>query len=189
MTADLYDFDGTVFDGESGTEFFLFCLKRHPKLIKYLLRQTIAALKYFFEKEKKLDVFKTEFYSFLSAIDAQKESELFWEKNAHRMNPWFRPKESDVPVVICSASPLFQIKPICDRLGVSLVIATDLDEKTGKMRDINCKGEGKLEYIKKYAPDYTFRDVYTDSIEHDAPILSLATRDKYHVVNGKLNKI
>lgn len=189
MIADLYDFDGTVFDGESGSEFFLFCLKRHPSLIRFLPRQFIAIVKYVINEKKELNEFKSAFYHYLTAIDVQKEAEAFWDKNADRMNDWFRPREHDVPVVICSASPLFQIKPICDRLGVTLIIATDMDEKTGRLRDINCKGENKLEYIKKYAPDYEFRDVYTDSIENDAPILNLAKRNKYKVEKGICRKI
>lgn len=189
MTADLYDFDGTVFDGESGTEFMLFCFKRHPSLIRYLPRQVKAILMHKLLKKSSFGEMKNEIYCYLNGIDAQKEAELFWEKNASRMNPWFKPTEHDVPVVICSASPVFQIKPICDKLGVSLVIATQMDIKTGKLTDINCKGENKLEYIKKYAPKYTFRDVYTDNIELDAPILSLATRNKYQVIKGKTSKI
>lgn len=189
MTADLYDFDGTIFDGESGTEFYLFCLKRHPKIIKYLPRQLKGAIKYILDSSKMIDKFKIDFYSFLPAIDVEREAKLFWEKNAHRMNGWFRPREHDVPAVVCSASPVFQIKPICDRLGVKLIIGTDVDPKTGRMNDINCKGKGKLEYIKKYAPDYTFRDVYTDNIGSDAPLLSLATRDKYKVTKGKIIKL
>ena len=188
MIADLYDFDGTIFNGESGTEFYLFCLKRHPKIIKYLPRQLKGAFRYILDRQNMIDKFKNDFYSFLPAIDAEKEAELFWNKNAHKMNSWFRPKEHDVPVVVCSASPVFQIKPICDRLGVQLVIGTELDPKTGRMTDINCKGKSKLEYIKKYAPDYTFRDVYTDNTRSDVSILSLAKRDKYKVNNGIYKK-
>lgn len=189
MIADLYDFDGTVFDGESGKEFYLFCLKRHPEIIRFLPRQLKGAVKYALGGRKMLNEFKNYFYSFLPAVDACRESELFWEKNAHRMNGWFKPQEHDVPVVICSASPVFQIKPICEKLGVSLIIGTDMDEKTGRLRDINCKGEGKLDYIKKYAPEYEFRDVYTDNIQSDAPILSLAERYKFEVSNGIYTRI
>lgn len=189
ITADLYDFDGTVFAGESGSEFMLFCIKRHPKLLKYLPKMAIAVFRYFVLRKGTFSEFKEAGYSYLNGIDAEKEAEAFWEKNADRMNPWFKPAEHDVPVVICSASPVFQIKPICDRLGVSLVLATDMDAKTGRLNDVNCKGENKLEYIKKYAPEYVFRDVYTDSIKNDTPILNLAQRNKYKVEKGNISKI
>lgn len=189
MIADLYDFDKTVFNGESGSEFYLFCLKRNPKIIKYLPCQLRAVIKRFIKKDITTEVLKTEFYSYLEALDAEREAELFWEKNAHRINSWFKPAEHDVPVVVCSASPLFQIKPICDLLGVTLVISTDMDVKTGRLGDINCKGENKLEYIRKCAPEYTFRDVYTDNIKSDAPILSLAQRNRFMVKKGTVIKL
>ena len=47
MIADLYDFDKTVFNGESGSEFWLFCLKRHPRIIKYLPKQLKGLLGHF----------------------------------------------------------------------------------------------------------------------------------------------
>lgn len=189
ILADLYDFDGTVFNGESGSEFMLFCYKRHPKLLRYVPHQLKVAFKRFVLHKGSFDGFKEEFYCFLKGIDdVEAEAQLFWEKNIGKMNPWFKPAEHDVPTVICSASPLFQIKPVCDMLGVDLVIATDMNPKTGKINTVNCKGENKLEYIKKYAPDYTFRDVYTDSIKNDLPILNLATREKYIVEKGSIRK-
>lgn len=33
----VYDFDNTIYDGESSVDFFMFCLKKRPKLIKYIL--------------------------------------------------------------------------------------------------------------------------------------------------------
>lgn len=189
MIADLYDFDGTVFNGESGTEFYLFCLKRHPKIIRYLPKQLLGFIRCYLTKETELESFKSIFYSYLADINTEKEAELFWEKNAYKMNEWFKPLKHDIPVVVCSASPLFQIKPICEKLGVSLVVATDMDEKTGEMRQMNCKGENKLEYLKHYAADYEFRDVYTDNINSDAPILSLAMRNKYKVEKGRATKL
>lgn len=189
MIADLYDFDGTVFNGESGSEFMLFCYKRHPKLFLNVPRQAWCFFKRFVLKKGTFDDFKQEAYCWLKSIDADKEAELFWDKNAHRMNEWFKPEESDVPVVICSASPLFQVKPICERLGVHLIIATDMDKKTGRLNFINCKGENKLKYIEKYAPEYEFRDVYTDNIQSDSAILNLATRNRYRVTKGKIEKI
>lgn len=187
ILADLYDFDGTVFNGESGSEFMRFCYKRHPKLVRYIPHQLKAAFKRFVLHKGSFDGFKEELYCFLKGIDdVDAEAQLFWEKNIVKMNPWFKPREHDVPVVICSASPLFQIKPVCDMLGVDLVIATDMNPKTGKINTVNCKGENKLEYIQKYAPDYTFRDVYTDSIKNDMSILNLATREKYIVENGSI---
>ena len=32
----VYDFDNTLYKGESSYDFFFFCLKRKPKMIKYI---------------------------------------------------------------------------------------------------------------------------------------------------------
>jgi HAD superfamily phosphoserine phosphatase-like hydrolase len=189
MIADLYDFDKTVFNGESGSRFWLFCLKRHPSIIKYLPKQLKGLLGYYvFHKISKKDS-KELFYSYLPSVDAEKEAELFWDKNESKINSWFKPNEHDVPTIICSASPLFQIKPICDRLGVRLVIATRMNPKSGKITGENCKKEEKVKRIEKEAPEYEIRDVYTDNLVADAPILNLSTRKKYHVQSGKLSQV
>lgn len=189
MIADLYDFDKTVFNGESGSEFWLFCLKRHPKLIKYLPRQ-LKGLFDCYALHKISEVRAKELlYSCLSAIDAEKEAALFWEKNAFRINSWFKPREHDVPVIVCSASPVFQIKPICDKLGVTLLIATKMDTETGKISGKNCKGEEKVRRISVQAAEYEIRDVYTDDIVSDRPILELSGRKKFRVKDGELSEI
>lgn len=183
MLADLYDFDKTIFDGESGTAFWLFCLKRHPKIIKYLPRQLKGLFgHYVFHKITK-ERSKELFYSYLPCINAKKESELFWEKNSVKIFDWF-PLQKDIPIVVCSASPLFQIKPICDRLGVDTVIATKMDPETGKIIGNNCKGEEKVRRIKEELPEYDFRNAFSDNIASDAPMLSLASGKKYQIKHG-----
>lgn len=189
MTADLYDFDKTVFRGESGSEFWLFCLKRHPSVIRYLPKQAAGLFgHYVFHKISKKRS-KELFYSYLCAIDAEKEAALFWEKNEKKINDWFRPKSHDVPTIVCSASPVFQIKSICDRLGVDLLIATRMDPKSGKISGENCKGEEKVLRIKKEAAEYDIRDVYTDNLVSDRPILELSTRNRFHICNGEITTL
>lgn len=185
MLADLYDFDKTVFRNESGMAFWRFCLKRHPQILKCLPKQLKGLLGYYvFHKIGKKES-KELFYSYLPYINAEKEAELFWQKNSDKMNEWFNPRKNDIPTVVCSASPVFQIKPICDKLGVNVLIATRMNPKTGKITGENCKGEEKVKRIAEEASNFVFRDSYTDNIVSDKPILDLATRNKIHVTNGK----
>lgn len=181
MIADLYDFDKTVFRGESGSEFWLFCLKRHPKIIRCLPRQVKGIFSHYVLHKISEKEAKEHIYSFLCYIDAEKESELFWKKNANRINDWFKPLENDVPTIVCSASPAFQIKPICRKLGVAILIATDMDPATGKISGENCKGAEKVNRIKKEAAEYEMRNVYTDNPVSDKPILELALQNRFHV--------
>ena len=32
----VYDFDGTIYDGDSTLDFWYFCLKKHPQILLYL---------------------------------------------------------------------------------------------------------------------------------------------------------
>ena len=44
MLIDVYDFDGTIYDGDSTADFVLFCLRRHPGMILGAPRLAVAAL-------------------------------------------------------------------------------------------------------------------------------------------------
>ncbi len=184
MLADLYDFDKTVYPVDSATEFWLYCLKKHPKLLKHLPYQIFSAVKFIFKKST-LTQFKGDFFCFLKSIDAQKEAELFWQKNAHKIYPWFKPKENDVKTVVCSASPEFEISPILKMLGADVIIGTKMDIKTGEIIGKNCKGEEKVSRIKKEADGYVFRNAYTDNPKSDAPLLSLA-ENKFLIKDGQI---
>ena len=80
-------------------------------------------------------------------------------------------------------------KGICERIGIKHYLATEFDPKTGKAIGLNCKDGEKIVRMKKDAAEYTIRDVYTDNLKSDGPLLTLATRNKFHVVKGKVNKI
>ena len=44
----VYDFDKTIYDGDSTIDFYFYCLKKHPKIILCLPIQLYAAVKYTF---------------------------------------------------------------------------------------------------------------------------------------------
>ena len=64
----VYDFDGTIYNGDSSVEFYLFCLKKYPCIMKYIPKQIGGMLKY---KLKKIDktIMKEYFFSFLREIN------------------------------------------------------------------------------------------------------------------------
>ena len=77
MIADLYDFDKTVFNGESGSEFWLFCLKRHPSIIRFLPKQAVGLFGHYVFRKISKKHSKELFYSYLKAIDAEEGSRAF----------------------------------------------------------------------------------------------------------------
>lgn len=187
MIVDLYDFDKTVYPKDSTSDFWLFCLKKKPGLIKYLPVQLLGAAK-FFAKKTTLTQFKEKFFCFLPAIDAEALAREYWQKNGGKIYDWFRPAENDAVTVVCSASPEFEIRPILEKLGVKFIIATQVDTKTGRFEGENCKGEEKVRRIKAELGECEFRNAYTDNPESDAPMLSLA-KNRYMIKNGEIAEI
>lgn len=184
MTADLYDFDKTVFPKDSASAFWLFCLKKKPAIIKHLPRQVMGAVKFFLKKYT-LTQFKEQFFCFLKSVNGEEMAELFWQKNEDKIFEWFNPKGNDVLTVVCSASPEFEISPILKKMGVDIILGTKMDPKTGKITGENCKGAEKVKRIKEVLPDCKFRNAFTDNPKSDAPLLSLA-ENKFIVKNKKV---
>ena len=61
---DVYDFDGTIYDGDSSIDFYLFCLKKYIKLLRYIPGQVLYSILYKF-KIKTKEEFKQKYFSFL----------------------------------------------------------------------------------------------------------------------------
>ena len=60
----VYDFDDTIFRGDSTRAFWAYCLKRAPGLARFLPRQCAAAVRYALGRTAK-EAFKEAFFSFL----------------------------------------------------------------------------------------------------------------------------
>ncbi len=176
----VYDFDGTIYNGDSTIDFWRFCFARHPAIVRTLPKVFIRGIQYkLFGGE--LEVFKSEFFSFLTLIpNLEAEVSLFWDKHQNKIVAWYlaQKKEDDV---IVSASPDFLLKECCGRLGVRL-IATSVDEKTGKLQSKNCKGEEKVYRFREAYPDAMMEKFYSDSYS-DAPMATQA--EKRFFVKGR----
>ncbi|NFI51517.1 polysaccharide biosynthesis protein GtrA [Clostridium botulinum] len=176
----VYDFDKTIYDGDSTLDFYLFSLKKTPSIIIYLPNQIYVFLKYIFGRCTKLE-FKEKFYSFLKGIpNVDKLVIMFWENKNSKIKPWYlqRKKESDV---IISASPEFLLEPICKKLKISHLIASKVNKNTGICEGENCYGEEKVIRLKEYFINPEIKEFYSDSLS-DAP-LSLLSKTRY-IVNG-----
>ena len=65
----VYDFDKTIYYGDSTADFYLFCLKRHKKILTLAPSLLGAFLKFYvFKKGTKTD-FKEKMYRFLKTAD------------------------------------------------------------------------------------------------------------------------
>ena len=183
MRADLYDYDGTICPGETGTAFWLYCLARRPYIFIFMPLQFIGILLYLFGSDDKPAARRITVYCFLRAVDGEKLAQRFAEKRVRKTFPYFLERDRSRPTVVCSASPEFLLRPICNALGAEYLIGTDIDPKTGVMRGKACKEKEKVRRLHEALPEVTYENVYSDSLRHDAFILKLG-KTAYRIVRG-----
>ena len=178
----VYDFDGTIYDGDSTVDFFLFALKRNFLLSFYFPKQIVGFFLYGIKLIKKTRL-KEYFFSFLSGIKTDKYVYEFWEQNHIKIHKWYLEQQSSDDIII-SASPEFLLKPLCQRLGIKHLIASNVNSTTGKFIGNNCYGEEKVRRLAKEYGITHIADFYSDSYS-DLPLAQIADR-AFLVKNGKL---
>lgn len=182
----VYDFDKTIFDGDSTFRFYMFCVKKKKSLLWGLWAVLFPFAFYllgFMTKTK----FKERLYkTFLPKIDAEALLPEFWEENYGRIKKFYLERQREDDVII-SASPLFIVKPCCDRLGIKHLYASNVDPKTGIYDGENCHGEEKVRRFE--AAGFNKEDIeefYSDSLS-DTP-LALLAKNAYVVTGEKLER-
>lgn len=187
MHADLYDYDGTICPGDTGSAFWLYCLVRRPYILVFAPIQIIGVLLYVLRIDNVISR-HVSVYCFLCAVNGRKLAQRFAEKRIRKTYAYFMQRDPTRPAVVCSASPEFLLRPICDALGVEHLVGTDIDTKTGVRRSNTCKEEEKVRRLRETLPDVTFDHVYSDSLRHDTPILKLG-KIAYLVVRGEPKEV
>lgn len=127
-------------------------------------------------------------HSYVRGIDTKKLADEFCEMKLRTVYPYFLERKRDCPTVVCSASPDFILNPICEKLGIEHLVCTKADAKTGKILSRTCKGKEKVVRLKEEFPDFSYSEVYSDSIKHDTPILSLGNT-AYLIKDGDVSVI
>ena len=123
-------------------------------------------------------------------IDLAAESEAFWQdaRTQAKLGEWFQKTPRDLPIVIASASPEFELCHAARLLGVDMLIGTRANAATGELTGKNCKGAEKIRRIEEAMGPFTVRAMYTDSVKSDGPLLDIA-KEKYLVRHGKVQRL
>lgn len=181
----VYDFDGTIYSGDSTIDFFVFCLLRRPRVLCAFGKQITGVAKYKVGKISKTE-FKETFFSFLLYLkDTETLIEQFWQKNEKKIKQWYIENKRENDVII-SASPEFLLLPMKEKLGVHEIIATRVDINTGKIKGFNCRGEEK---IRRFNEKYRLNDIenfYSDS-DADIPLAGIAKK-AYKVKKNRIDE-
>lgn len=167
-----YDFDKTIYDGDSTADFYLFSLRRHKKILLLSPSLLVAFFRFYVLKKGTKTEFKEIMYRFLRHCDTQKDVADFWEKNAVKIKKFYLAQKRTDDVII-SASPRFLLEPICRSLGLTHLIASEVDSQSGKYSGINCHGEEKVRRFREQFGDSVIEEFYSDS-QSDLPMAKIA---------------
>ena len=179
----VYDFDKTIYNGDSTLDFYKYVLKRQPGLIRFLPWQLWNAVLYAVGAISKTR-FKEQFFGFLKEIKQIDNCvKDFWGKNENKIKFWYSENKKDDDVIV-SASPEFLLIPICEKLGIKNLVASKVDKTTGAFSGENCYGEEKVRRIKEIFPEESIDEFYSDSIS-DRPLAELAI-NAYFVTGSKI---
>ena len=173
MKLDLYDFDGTIYDGDSGVDLILFSIRKKPSLIfRYIGCLGIVIL--FLLKLRSKEEMKNRLFAFVKHFpDIDEFVDEFWKKHHHKIKDFWTEKKSHKNDIIISASGRFWLEPIAKEYKVKDLFATDIDPKTGVVSGNNCHGKEKVKIFRDKYPKAEIMKMYTDS-KNDLPLIEAA---------------
>ena len=184
-----FDFDNTIYKGESSFDFALFVLKKRKKLLKYLPGIIKILLDYksckLSPKEylKRLNKFVPIFLE--NKDDIEKLVVEFWQKNEHKLYPHILEKIKAEDFIITS-SPYFLLEPIKEKLNTTHFICSEINIEEGKITYLNF-GENKVKKFISEIGKKKITNFYTDSY-NDKPMMDYA-KHAYLITKGKVEKI
>jgi len=167
----VFDFDKTIYNGNSIVQFCLWLLQRHPRLWFRLVKILVYTIPYLLRLRDRKWLIEHYYVSFMSRIDVEREAEEFWRTYGHkRMKKWYL-KMKQPTDVISTASPEFFVAPMAKKLGVRLQ-GTLISQETGRMTSYNRGREKVVRFRAKYGKAKIDR-FYSDS-HADAPLADIA---------------
>ena len=179
----VYDFDNTIYDGDSSVDLFFYTLKKYPKTYLKVPHIIFSFLKYFLKISSKTQAKQSFYQAILQAGDFDSLSKDFWDAHEKKIKTWYL-KQAEEDDLIISASPDFDLEEIMNRLGIKNWIASKVDRQTGLATDANNDGKMKVVRFQEKYPQGKIDKFYSDS-RHDVYLAKLA-KEAYYVKGSKI---
>lgn len=171
----VYDFDKTIFRGDSTARFLTDLIRHCPRL--WIRLPVFAGIGLLFVlrilpkqrfKERMFRLF------FAPVPDLDVRVERFWDREIDRIMPWYPPQRRKNDLVI-TASPEFLVAPACRRLGLRAPLGSPVDPASGRYAGLNCHGEEKVRRLDEAYPGAVVEGFWSDS-RSDTPLARRAER-------------
>lgn len=193
MEIEVYDFNKTIYSGDVTIDFYFFCVKRNPLLLRYFFYQLFYFLKYCLDMSTETECKEGLICFFKGIKDIEGEIQAFWITHENKIQDWYRAKTHDLDVIVTSV-PEVIVLPVLEPFHVFKIIASKIEAETGKFLSLNCSGYEKVKRLNEEFPFETVEEE-TSSVKikacylhqlSDEPLASLA-KTSYMVSKGKTN--
>lgn len=185
----VYDFDNTIYRGESGVDLFLGYLKKEPKLLAKLPWALSCIIKYKTGKislDDVMDKYAGVVEDFVQSIDDVEGDIIdFWDKNSSKIKPFYLRQRQDDDIIISACLDVV-LEEICNRMNIKNFVGSKTDLENRKLVSF-CFRENKVKAFKEKFPDAEIDNFYTDSL-NDQPMIDLA-RNAFLVKGDRMIKI
>ena len=176
----VFDFDGTIYDGERLFDLYLYSARHDPKVFRYIAPVLRYAVKYKLGRAtleqmeygvgKMTEGYLTELSRSKRVASVEQLVDDFWDRYYARIKPWYQPESDDV---ILTASFGLTVGEVCRRLGVRNLVASEVDVETMKVTYLNFNTNKTKRFRELYGPDAVIDEFYTDS-KFDQPMIDMA---------------
>lgn len=183
----VYDFDNTIYKGESTLDYYFYCVKHHPRLLRFVFIVLYELVKYkmcLVTEDELMALCRRYVMAFLKDCpDAEWLAQKFWDKNFGKIKRFYFDvcNESDI---VLSASFGFMLRPVMKRLGISSVVCSEVNLETGEIERLCFRRNKKALYDELYGEP--IENFYTDSL-NDMPLIEASER-AYIVKNEKITE-
>lgn len=184
-----FDFDNTIYKGESSFDFALYVVRHEVRLLKYL-PVILKVLILYKSEHLSVDEYMELLNKYVGIFMENKERIIelvdgFWQTHERKLYLNMLEKIHFNDVIITTA-PDFLMKGIKKRLKTRNILCTKTDLKKGVLVYLNFH-ENKVKAFKKKYPKKTIKNFYTDSY-NDAPFMDFS-KNVYLVNHGDITKI
>ena len=181
----IYDFDDTIYDGNSTRDFAWFIIKRYKRNFFLLPVFNFFHLIYKAGILEISTLIEKIYGMLIIPGDIRLEIQYFWDENYRKIKKFYLNKKSNNDIIV-SASPEPLLKPIAERLGVRL-IASNFDIEKKVFRGKMCMSSEKVKRLNALGID-SCGEFYTDSMLLDAPMLKFA-KEGFLVNKEQITKV
>ncbi len=106
-----YDFDNTIYRGESILDLFFFYLKKNPSLVRYLPMMLTGLVKYklrMISIEQLLEAYSRFAEQFFFGLESfQDDMVEFWDQHMHKIKPFYYAQREDDDLIITASAEIF----------------------------------------------------------------------------------